>query len=645
MKILRITLLSATVLTVLSTTAQTTFKQGGLTYKVLDEKRVEVSAADDKDDSGNPITTYAIPSTIDHDGVSYTVTAIGEDAFYWNDVIAEITLPQTVDTIRYGAFRRATALTTVSLPAKLRYIGDYAFNSTGITSIDIPATVKTIGESCFFTCSKLTNVTLHEGLEEIGSSAFYKCPITSISVPATVDSIPTATFYACSGLASISLGNGVRFIGDRAFRESGITAIDLPATVQHIGEDAFLKCTNLTSLTIPAMTSEIGRNFIANTGITTLSVDAANSAFHIVDGALYSADNRILYAIPTKGTTSISVNANCVGIYGGAFSGSDIEKVVLPEGLRAIDDYAFTESKLKDINLPASLVAYGVQAFAGTALTTVTLPENATSVSNAAFAQCLQLEKVTIPSDVSYIANRAFYGCNAIKEITCLGTKAPELEEVYDGDESPFVGIDTSTPLYVPKGTSSSYQEAGYADYLSITETDKGVFAYTSTTPQNGGQVEASNAHPMAFDVVFAEPVNIVTESPKAFLYKGNELTGTLIVPDLEWKANKGDNNNTLRVWGSDYDGFQNTFKVEDKQTYTMIIPASTVANAAGEYNERIVITFTGHAVNAVDKVQTSSNAHETARYTVSGIHARGEKGLVIKKMSDGTVVKEIVTR
>jgi len=587
-KYMRKLLLSCLAFVALSLNAQTTFKVGVVSYTTTGDATCEVSDVDSKDASGTAVTEVSIPQTVENEGATYTVTALGEYAFNYSDV-SSVTLPETIETVGRCAFNSCKNLTQIALPAGLKTIGDYAFSGAGLTSIDIPASVEEIGGSAFFTNYSLADITGMQGLKKIGGSAFYKCPITEITLPEAVDSIPKSLFLYCDKLQTVNLSSSTYYIGEGAFNGcTSLASMTIPSSVKHIGDEAFLGCSALTSFTLPASTAELGTGVLAKSGVTTLAVEDGCTNFELYNGAIYSADKRLLYAVPMKGMTSHSVQSGCVGINGGAFWGSEVQQVTLPDGLAAIDDYAFCQSSLAQINFPSSLVYMGVQALADTKLTEVTLPENMTTVYEALLAGCTELTTVTIPSAVKIIAMRAFWNCTKLKTINALGSTAPELEEIYEDYESQFYNVSGAT-IYVPKGSSSSYEAAGYGDKLTISETDAGTLKYTSTNPADGSTVEPGYMN-MAFDVVFDEAVTIVKDEPEAILKMGDETIGSTIEPYGSWHATNGDNANTLRVWGDDGDGYTDYFKTEDGKSYCIIIPAGMVKNAAGDLNERIVI-------------------------------------------------------
>ena len=67
-----------------------------------------------------------IPSEIQYNNVTYTVTSIGYHAFWWCSVTS-VTIPNTVVSIGEGAFLHCEKLTSISIPSSVASIENYTF--------------------------------------------------------------------------------------------------------------------------------------------------------------------------------------------------------------------------------------------------------------------------------------------------------------------------------------------------------------------------------------------------------------------------------------------------------------------------------------------------------------------------------------
>ena len=112
--------------------------------------------------------------------------------------LKEITLPESLTIIEYGAFFGCSSLTKVVIPDNVTEIGKTAFlGCTSLTEATIGRSVKIIGEKCFDGCEKLATVICkRETPARLGVGAFMKDEersgtkyIKSIKVPTTA--VPT----------------------------------------------------------------------------------------------------------------------------------------------------------------------------------------------------------------------------------------------------------------------------------------------------------------------------------------------------------------------------------------------------------------------------------------------------------------------
>lgn len=121
------------------------------------------------------------------------------------------------------------------IPNSVTAIGDYAFDSLGITNITIPNSVTIIGNWAF-EFNQLTNVKIPDTITSIGNGAFECNKLTGITIPNSVTRIDTGAFsYNDLDYILINLGSSLTVYGSAAFTSSnatysfdGVTYVDNP---------------------------------------------------------------------------------------------------------------------------------------------------------------------------------------------------------------------------------------------------------------------------------------------------------------------------------------------------------------------------------------------------------------------------------
>ncbi|MEG0560786.1 MAG: leucine-rich repeat domain-containing protein [Muribaculaceae bacterium] len=549
-------------------------------------------------------TEFNIPATVTNAGVTYDVKRVEEEAFKYTNATS-IILPNSVDTIMNGGIYSCPKLLHVRLPNNLQYIGRYGLSSNNVlASVELPTTLTEIPSSCFSSCYKLADIRIPEGIKTIGSGAFYKCAINQMVVPESCDSIAKTAFLFCAKLEEVKLPSKLFHLGDGAFNGcTALGAITLPPTLEFIGDETFLGCSKITSMELPASLNHIGNGAFAKTGITQFTVNPANRDFVALSGVVYSDDKSILWAYPSKGATTYSVEKGCIGLGGGSFWGANIQDLTVPEGMKAFDSYTFCESQLAKINFPKSLVFMGDQALAGTQFTSISLPENLFYVSDGLLAWSKKLKSITLPSGIIGIANHAFQTCSALTEIHCLGSVPPVIDEYYDEEDNPFGYITRdNVTVSMPAGYKSAYKNSDWSDLFSnLVDSEKAPFAYASITPAAGTKLKAFEG----VTLNFAENATIITKEPTLELRKVNVMTGTLVSVD-NWLAvfqNSADKK-VVNIVPCDYDLFVSPVKLDDKVDYYLTIPAGIIKNAAGNLNEKYILHIIGDKTNGITVIE-----------------------------------------
>ena len=287
-----------------------------------------------------------IPQTVTYEGINYSVTSIGMEAFYGCSVTS-VTIPNSVETIGVGAFQ-SCSLTSITIPNSVTTIGGQAFKDCSLTSITIPNSVTTIGEGAFYDCTGLTSVTIPSSVTEIGNYAFTYCTgLTSVTIQNGVTSIGEGAFWGCTGLTSITIPNSVTTIGEFAIYQcQNLTTVNLGNGVTSIGENAFGGCVGLTSVTIPNSVTSIGLNAFAGcTGLT--SVTIPNSVTYIGSGAFGECTGLTYFYCYAEQLRSSPGSGDGLYTETGAFNRANINYATLhvPEG--CVDAYKAMEPWIK----------------------------------------------------------------------------------------------------------------------------------------------------------------------------------------------------------------------------------------------------------------------------------------------------------
>lgn len=454
----------------------------GLTYTLNAADHTATVANYDDSAPGGVID---IPDTVTSGGQPYTVTAIGDSAFNPSSPrsnVSSVFIPATVRSIGDSAFSYCNALTTVTFAegSQLKSIGRAAFYGTEhayprFKEIKIPDSVETIGNGAFYDCRDLERITLPSALQTLSPVTFYDCTaLSEVTFPASLKTIESSAFSGCRNLSKVKLPASLKAIQSSVFHRcsalktvsydgsleqwNDITAnndvlgyscpslvtddytaqfipvkddlfaepipkktvtitkytgkestVILPSTINSwpvtkIGEDAFQDNTTITSVTIPASVTEIGSNAFAGcTNLTSvnyegdwsnLTIQSGNPA--VEDAAKDAANEQLFDFEFTPDNTAVIVKH-----YWGAAADVTIPSRYKGKPVTAINNAAFPNS----------------------AVTSVTIPDSVTSIPDAAFYNCGNLETIHIPVSVTFIGSYAFDDCPNLMTVTYPGSK------------------------------------------------------------------------------------------------------------------------------------------------------------------------------------------------------------------------------
>lgn len=233
------------------------------------------------------------------------VERIGKAAFWYCELLTEITLPQSVTHIGDNAFgsfsdlNRRVNINNMKAWLQIEFEtdesnslcngGDLYVNGELVSEPVIPESVTEIKKNAFCGWDGLHKVTIHDGVSEIGARAFYNCTnLSQIQLPNGLTEISDKAFYGCSNLSELTIPNGVTKIGAYAFNGCGLNSLVLPEGVTVIGNGAFIFCQNLTQITIPKSVTRIEEDaFDACIDLTTIIYEGTVAEWNAIEKGSY----------------------------------------------------------------------------------------------------------------------------------------------------------------------------------------------------------------------------------------------------------------------------------------------------------------------------------------------------------------------
>ena len=444
------------------------FQSGDLYYNITSDTTVDVTYQYKwSSDNYAGLTTATIPETVTHYGTTYSVTSIGDYAFYDCSSLTSITIPNSVTSIGSDAFYGCNSLVSITWNVKrwentttqspfsgskktiksftfgenVEHIPAYiCYNMTNLTDISIGQNVSSIGKYAFYgvpwepegdngviyignvlfkykgTMPANTSITVKDNTTQIHENAFLNCiGLTSITIPETVTTIGESAFSGCSSLTSITIPNSVTSIGGSAFRNcTSLTSLTIPNSVTSIGSNAFYGCNSLVSITwnVKRWENTTTQSPFSSSEKKITSFTFGDNVEHIPAYICYNMTN----------LTNISIGQKVSSIGKYAFYGVPWEPKG-DDGVIYIGDVLFKYKGTMPANTSITVKDNTTQihenAFLNcTGLTSITIPETVTTIGESAFDGCSSLTSINLPKGIESIDYCTFYGCSSLTSIT-----------------------------------------------------------------------------------------------------------------------------------------------------------------------------------------------------------------------------------
>lgn len=192
--------------------------------------------------------------------------------------------------------------------------------------------------------------------------------------------------------------------------DSGVTEITFPSYFTEF--TGVSKCDSLEIIHLPSMLEKIPEPFRFCPNLKEIDIEEGG-AYKTEDGALYTADGKTLAAYPCGRTGSFTVPEGVEAIEKFAFSNSSLSEIILPDTLKVINEYSFLDAKkLEKITVPSSVRLIGYSAFSGSGIKEVILSEGLEEIESSAFEKT-DIKELYIPDSVikcgNYLADDAVH--------------------------------------------------------------------------------------------------------------------------------------------------------------------------------------------------------------------------------------------
>ena len=303
-----------------------------------------------------------IPDRVFH-GVSYTVTAIGDNAFL-NNGLTSVEIPESVTSIGEGAFENNN-FTSVTLPEGVTSISARAFKNSGLTGhLEIPNSVTEIIGGAF-SINQLTSVTIGQGLSEIGIGIFQHNELKEVTIPANITFIDKGAFAGNPNLTRVvveKMGNQRLRLHNGSFAGPGPSGL--------IGEDIDIR--HQIDVVVPTIGDRGNNRF--------LYIHATDNEWVGFKSIREEGDVGMTFEVGGITYQITEFNPNTVTIIDNTRTGD----LTIPTEVEVSEKEAgLSES---DTMIEFTITGIGAGAFENSQLTSVIIPKDVTSIGANAFA-------------------------------------------------------------------------------------------------------------------------------------------------------------------------------------------------------------------------------------------------------------------
>lgn len=455
----------------------------GINYRFVYDEEAEISEAYViRKETGNYEGDIVIPAKVAI-GVNFSVEGIDANAFALMPNVTSVTIPETVKSLGFNAFRLCEGLQRVNISSleawcnldirdrlanPINIAGNLYLNGEPVSEVTIAGSAREVKPYVFQGLTTLTQLNLGEGISKIGANAFENCSnLTSVLLPESVDTIGMSAFAGCEKLTSINIPTNLTTIPTGMLQGTALQEIDIPEGITIIDNQAFKNILTLRKVTLPASLNMIYMMVFQGCKLDSIICNGVNPpAFFNAEGfgdyaMAFDSDifptckvlvpesavdsykaapgwknfNIIKANLQEAETLDVTIDGfnyllymtgkNAELLYSENYSGEiNVPEDVEYEGQKftvtSIGEGAFDGlTDVTAIHLPETVKSIGKRAFAETGVDVMAIPQGVTEIPEEMMADCHNLISLSLPDHFETVGVRAFYGSEKIRYIFC----------------------------------------------------------------------------------------------------------------------------------------------------------------------------------------------------------------------------------
>ncbi len=343
--------------------------------------------------------------------VPYGIEELESSAFWDNQYIEEVILPNSLKNMGGDTFYNCKNLRKINIPSSVSLMGNNPFAGCPLIEINNESNAYVSENGALYTADKKTMIycsikgdenefIVPEGVTLICKHTFFLCDrFVKITLPSTLEKMENNPFSGCSKLELVNNSKAYYIKDDviyNGFKTSVVGTLnkiknkrlELLDGIKTINRNSFWNCKGIETIVFPESLNDIGYNPFV--GCSNIHFESKTPYFKVVDGVLYNKDMSKIICYPAwKANGIVNIPESVITLERGSFSGCSNMTEINLHNVNIINKSCFTNcSSLAKIYCSDLITYVGEWAFAYCSSLKEVSVKNGTIIDNNAFSNC-----------------------------------------------------------------------------------------------------------------------------------------------------------------------------------------------------------------------------------------------------------------